>query len=115
MLIEWKKNYFVFCLIFVFSDIQSSECRPDKYVTSSKAECLSAKSWFSCIKYKTARLIWSVAIGRNQLNKNLFNSEHFNLVKIDIGDDEEDNEYPEYRYEQGTENGIVVATLRFQN
>lgn len=94
----WNKKYCALVLLLAIGSIKCSEHKSDKYVTSSKAECLSSKSLFSCVKYKSARFIWSLAIGRVQLDK-LFNSERFNLVKI--ASDEEDNEFPEYRYDQG--------------
>ncbi|XP_037029215.1 uncharacterized protein LOC119069262 [Bradysia coprophila] len=97
-MMKCKKSYFVFCLVFLISDSRCSDPNSDKYITASKAECFSSKNLFSCIKYKTARFIWSVAAGKIQLIKNPLNSEHFNLVRIT--NDGEEKEFSEYRYEQ---------------
>ncbi|XP_037037943.1 uncharacterized protein LOC119075581 [Bradysia coprophila] len=109
MVMEWKKKFFVFCLIFVISDIRCSEQNTDKYITSSKAECFSSKRLFSCIKYKAARFIWSVAVGRIQFN--LLNDERFNLVKI--ANDSDDNEFWEYRHDQDvSETSKILSFLK---
>lgn len=96
---EWYKSYFVLCLVVLIGCVRCSESNSDKYITSAKSECFSSKNLFSCIKYKTARFIWSTAAGRIQLMQNPFNSEHFSLIRI--SNDVDDKEYSEYRFEAG--------------
>lgn len=95
----WPKIFFACCLIFLISDISGSENNSDKYITSSKSECFTSRNLFSCIKYKTARFIWSVAVGQAQLIKNSIDGEHINLIKIP--NNGKDTEFMEYRSETG--------------
>lgn len=97
----WKRNCFVSCLIFLISNcgVSSSEKKIDNYITSSKSECFSSKNIFSCVKYKAARFIWTVATGKVQLIKNPIYNEHLSLVAMP--NDEDDGEFSEYRLESG--------------
>lgn len=101
-------SFVLLCLVCLISVSRCSEPNSDKYITSSKAECFSSKNLFSCIKYKTARFVWSVASGQIQLIKNPLNSDHFNLIRIP--NDGEDKEFSEYRYEQGIITCIELFT-----
>lgn len=98
-MLAFKKASFVCCLVFLINDISCNENNSDKYITSSKSECFASKNLFSCIKYKTARFIWSVAVGQVQLIKNPAYNEHFNLIRIP--NNGEDTEFSEYRFEPG--------------
>lgn len=98
-MMAWKKSYFVCCLAFLTSGISCNENNSDKYITTSKSECFSSKKLFSCIKYKTARFIWSVAVGEVQLLKNPIYSEHLNIIRIPNNGEVAD--FSEYRFESG--------------
>lgn len=95
-----KTLYFIgFCLVFLIGDISCNDNNLDNYITSSKSECFASKNLFSCVKYKTARFVWSVAVGQVQLIKNPLNSENFNIIRIP--NNGEDAESSEYRFQPG--------------
>lgn len=107
-MLRLKKSYIVCWLVLLIGNISGNENNSDKYIASSKSECFASKNLFSCIKYKTARFIWSVAVGQVQLTKNPAISEHINLIRIP--NNEEDTEFSEYRFDAGKDTHRKILT-----
>lgn len=97
---EWKRSCLVYCFIVLISGVTCNENSSDTYITSSKSECFSSRNLFSCVKYKTARFIWSIATGQVQLLTNPIYSEHLHLISIPNNGDA--TEFSEYRFQSGT-------------
>lgn len=96
----FEKRYLV-CFIFVLiNGVCGNENNLDNYITSSRSECFSSKNLISCVKYKTARFIWSVATGQVQLIKNPIFNEHFHLIPI-TNNDADGTDFSEYRFQSG--------------
>lgn len=59
----------------------------DEYVLRAKSECFGSKRIFSCLKYRAARYIWSLANGENQYfqkdtNSQMDTKHFFNIVQL---------------------------------
>lgn len=103
----WNTIQLLCFFTFLLFGVNCNGNNSDTYITSSRSECFSSKNLFSCVKYKAARFVWSVATGQVQLIKNPLYSEYI----VPISDNGADVDFSEYRFESGTKKMKMKCVL----
>lgn len=88
----------LFVLVFIYSQYVEAVKQYDNYVLEAQTDCKSGKSYWSCIKYRFGRYLWSL-----ELNAFDFMNDQRNVIElVTLNQTDYNSElFPEARFASG--------------